>query len=131
MQEGWRSSVKNVLASLSIVPFTQERVANPFPEGDLPWQVYHGVRNALVETCRKHGPTGPMGLVRIVRDVENPMLMLVEDRNFWERGDADPIYFVLDGQLNDERYCYVELLTHEAFSAGWLQSVVRILRQFD
>jgi len=53
------------LDSLKVIPFTRDRVPNEYPGGDLPWQMYHGVRNALVQTCRRYGPTGPMGVVKI------------------------------------------------------------------
>jgi hypothetical protein len=93
--------------------------------------MYHGVRNALVQTCRRYGPTGPMGVVKIVPGVESPYMMLSEDLHFWERGDPDPMYYVLDDQLNHERYCYAELYGNDPFSAGWLQSVTTTLREFD
>jgi hypothetical protein len=63
------------LDSLKVVPFNRDRVPNDYPGGDLPWQMYHSVRNALVKTCRKYGPTGPMGVVKIIPDVEDPYRM--------------------------------------------------------
>ena len=119
------------LNSLKIVPFTRDRIPNDYPGGDLPWQVYHSVRNALVEACRKHGPTGPMGLVKIDSDVEDPHAMLAEDRYFWEFGDADPWYYIIDDQYNHERYCYAELYGTKPFNAGWLLSITTVLREFD
>src|SRR5262249_50885356 len=102
-------SVAKGLDSLKVKAYTRDRVPNDYPGGDLPWQTYHTVRNALVRTCRRYGPTGPMGVLKIVPDVENPLRMLAEDPDFWERGDPDPMYFILDDQLNHERYCYAEL----------------------
>ena len=119
------------LESLKVIPFTQDRIPNDYPDGDLPWQMYHTVRNALVQTCRKYGPTGPMGVVQIVADVEDPAMMLIEDRDFWQPGDPDPMYFILDDQLNHERYCYAELSGNDPFNAGWLLSVTATLREFD
>jgi hypothetical protein len=119
------------LDSLKVKAFTQDRLPNEHPGGELPWQTYHTVRNALVQTCRRYGATGPMGVVKIVPDVENPVMMLVKDRDFWERGDPDPMYFILDNQLNHERYCYAELYGDEPFSAGWLLSVTETLREFQ
>jgi hypothetical protein len=78
------------LEALKIVPFTRDRVPNDYPGGELPWQVYYTVRNALVQTCRKFGPTGPMGVVKIVADVADPIKMLAVDPDFWQRGDTDP-----------------------------------------
>lgn len=119
------------LESLKVMPFTRDRVPNPYPGGELPWQVYHTVRNAIVQTCRKFGPTGPMGILTIVPDVENPLMMLGEDPDFWERGDPDPRYFILDDQLNYERYCYAELYGEDPFNAGWLLAITATLREFD
>jgi hypothetical protein len=119
------------LESLKVVPFTRDRVPNPYPGGELPWQVYHTVRNALVQTCRQYGPTGPMGVIKIVPDVANPLMMLTKDRDFWERGDPDPMYFIVDDQLNHERYCYAELYGDDPFNAGWLLAITATLREFD
>jgi hypothetical protein len=119
------------LDSLKIVPFTRYRIPNDYPGGDLPWQIYHSVRNALVETCRRYGPTGPMGVVKIVSDVEDPYLMLAEDRDFWEDGDPDPWYHIIDDQYNHERYCYAELYGDDPFNAGWLLSITATLREFE
>lgn len=64
------------LESLKVKAFRRKRLPNPYPGGQLPWQVYHMVRNALVQTCRRYGPTGPMGIIQIVPDVANPFAML-------------------------------------------------------
>jgi hypothetical protein len=119
------------LDSLKVKSFTRDRVPNEYPGGDLPWQAYHRVRNALVQTCRRYGPTGPMGVIKIVPQVEFPLRMLAEDRHFWEWGDPDPMYFILDDQLNHERYCYAELNGEDPFNAGWLLSITEALREFD
>jgi hypothetical protein len=119
------------LDSLKVVPFNRDRVPNDYPGGDLPWQMYHSVRNALVRTCRKYGPTGPMGVVKIIPDVEDPYRMLAQDRDFWESGDPDPWYFIIDDQYNDERYCYAELYGDDPFNASWLLSITATLREFE
>ncbi len=119
------------LDSLKVVRFTRERVPNDYPGGDLPWQMYHSVRNALVETCRTYGPTGPMGVVKIVPDVKHLDKMLVEDFDLWESGDPDPWYYIIDDQYNHERYCYAELYGDDPFNANWLLSVTATLREFD
>lgn len=119
------------LDSLKVKVFMRARVPNDYPGGKLPWQTYHTVRNALVQTCRRFGPTGPMGVIKIAEDVENPLMMLAKDRDFWERGDPSPAYYIRDDQLNHERYCYAELYGDDPFSAGWLLSVTETLRQFE
>jgi hypothetical protein len=119
------------LESIKVVAFTRDRIPNDYPGGQLPSYVYHTVRNALVRTCRKYGPTGPMGLVKIVPEVANPYAMLAEDIDFWERGDPEPWYFIVDDQYNHERYCYAELYGDDPFSAGWLLSITETLKDFD
>jgi hypothetical protein len=127
---GARCCVKG-LDSVKVVQFTGDRVPNDFPGGELPWQMYHGVRNALVETCRKYGPIGPMGRVKILQQVEDPYIMRVEDTEFWESGDPDPWYYIITDQYNQERYCYTELYGDEPFSTSWLVSVMATLREFE
>jgi len=119
------------LDTVKVVPFSKERVPNNYPGGDLPWQMYHSVRNAVVETCRMYGPTGPMGKVRIVQGVEDPYMMLAEDMESWEQGDPDPWYFIVSDQYNHERYCYAELYGDDSFNARWLVSLMATLREFD
>jgi len=114
---------------LKVVPFAAEHIRNPYPGGRLPWQVYHAVRNAVVRTCRRHGPTGPMGEIKIIADVEDPYRQLAEDRDFWERGDPDPHYFIIDDQYNHERYIYGELHGDDPFNAEWLASITATLRE--
>jgi hypothetical protein len=58
-------------------------------------------------------------------------MMLAEDPSFWEAGDPDPMYFILDDQPNHERYCYAELYGEDPFNAGWLLSITQTLREFD
>jgi hypothetical protein len=117
------------LDSLKVVTFTEDRIPNEYPGGDLPWQVYHSVRNALVRVCRRYGPTGPMGEVKIVEDVSDPYMQLAEDRDFWEQGDADPTYYIIPDQYNHERYCYAELFGDDPFNPGWLLSVSATLQE--
>src|SRR5437868_6574022 len=126
-----RFRVRKGLDSLKVKAFTRDRVPNDYPGGDLPWQMYHGVRNALVQTCRRFGPTGPMGVVKITADVESPYHALAKDFGFWEGGDPDPAYYIIDDQYNHERYCYAELYGDDPFNAGWLLAITATLREFD
>jgi hypothetical protein len=112
------------LEQLKVVRFTLKRIPNPYPGGDLPWQVYHTVRNAIVRTCRLHGPTGPMGECVIEEGRDFP------DINVWERGDKQLGYYIIDDQYNHERYLYMELYGDDPFNPAWLASVVRTLKEF-
>jgi hypothetical protein len=116
---------------LKVVPFTPDRVPNPYPGGRLLWQAYHTVRNALVRACREHGPTGPLGEVVITPEVADPYRKALDDPEFWERGDPDPHYYLIEDQLNHERYCYAELYGSDPFTAEWLATVTRTLREHD
>jgi hypothetical protein len=117
------------LDKLRVVPFTEDRIPNPNPGGYLPWQEYHTVRNALVRACREHGPTGPMGEVVISADVRDPYRQALDDREFWQSGDPNPSYFIIDDQYNHDRYCYAELHGDDPFTAEWLATVTKTLRE--
>jgi hypothetical protein len=119
------------LDSLAVVPFTEERIPNDYPGGELPWQVYHSVRNAIVRVCRQYGPTGPLGEVKIVEGVADLNKQLAEDPDAWERGDPDPTYYIIDDQYNHERYCYAELYGDDPFNAAWLLSITATLQEHE
>jgi hypothetical protein len=108
---------------LKVSHFATNRVPNPYPGGQLPWQVYHTVRNAMVRTCRRFGPTGPLGECAIIEGRE------CLDVNCWEHGDPSPIYYIIDDQYNDEQYLYAELVGEEAFNAAWLAAITATLRE--
>ncbi len=91
------------LSRVRVVHFSDERIADPSADaGDLPWQAYHAARNAVVRACRRHGRTGPMGECSITDAADTS-----ED---WPVGDDDPALYVVDDQLNHERYLYLETL---------------------
>jgi hypothetical protein len=118
------------LDSLKVVPYAGPRVPNPYPEGDLPWQVYHSVRNDLVRVCRERGPTGMMGELKIDYGFENLNEYIMEyDLQVWEPGDPDPTYQIIDDQYNNERYCYAYLCGNDPFNAGWLLDLTETLRE--
>ncbi|MDX1962912.1 MAG: hypothetical protein SFX18_07155 [Pirellulales bacterium] len=119
------------LEKLKVKPFTQDRIPNDYPGGKLPWQTYHTVRNALVQTCRRFGPTGSLGVVKIAWDVKDVYLMAMQDKNFWEHGDKNPMYYLLEDQYNNEQYCYIELYGDNPFNADWLIAITETLREFD
>jgi hypothetical protein len=112
------------LERLQVKRFTADRVPNRYPGGELPWQVYHAVRNAVVRASRRYGPTGPMGECPVDEGREAPNLLA------WPRGDPDPAYYVLDDQPGHERYVYVELYGVDPFNPGWLAGVAEALQEF-
>ncbi|HUO09932.1 MAG TPA: hypothetical protein VM008_16630 [Phycisphaerae bacterium] len=108
----------------TIEHYTAERIPNPYPAGDLPWQVYHTVRNAVFRCCQRFGSSGPMGECPISTAEEPPS-------NQWPLGDARPSdYFIVDDQLNDERYIYVEIVRPGAFTVEWLRDLVHTLAEY-
>jgi len=117
------------LDSLKVVPFVEEHLWNDYPEGNLTWQMYHSVRNDIVRVCRRYGPTGPMGEVKIDVEVADPYAHIAEDIDFWEDGDPNPAYYILTDQYNHERYCYAELFGDDPFNAGWLLSITAVSRE--
>lgn len=118
------------LEDLQIVPFTDEDLSIPYPDGDLPWQVYQSVRNAVVSASREFGPTGPMGEVTIDWNVDDPYLNAIAP-DFWPLGDSKPTYYVIDDQYNDDQYCYVELYGDNPFTPEWLTSIVEVMREHE
>ena len=104
--------------------YSGERVPNPYPPGQLTWQVYHAVRNAVLRCCRRFGPSGPMGECPITTANEPS----IAD---WPLGHPDPVdYLVVDDQYNHERYVYVEVVRPGAFSSEWLRDLVRTLDDY-
>jgi hypothetical protein len=48
----------------------------------------------------------------------------------WERGDPDPVYYIIDDQYNDERYLYAELLGKDPFRPEWLADIATTLEDY-
>jgi hypothetical protein len=100
--------------------YTAARIPNPYPEGELPWQIYHAVRNSVLRCCRRFGTAGPMGERPITADADTP--------DSWPLGDPEPTdFFVVDDQLNHERYIYVEVESARAFTKEWLLDLMHSL----
>jgi hypothetical protein len=118
------------LDQVKVVKHTIQLPANLQPDGKLPWQTYQTVRNTLVQTCRRFGPTGPMGIVKIAAEISDPYRAIVQDREFWEPGDPTPTYYLIPDQYNYERYCHIELYGSNSFTADWLLGIVTTLQEF-
>src|SRR6516164_468122 len=54
---------------LKVEAFTAKRVRNELPGGNMTWQTFHAVRNAIVRACAKFGSTGPMGEIKLSNHV--------------------------------------------------------------
>lgn len=104
--------------------YTAKRIPNPYPAGDLTWQIYHTVRNAFFRCCHKFGRAGPMGTCPITDDAEIP-------HDDWHVADRDALdFFVVDDQYNDERYIYVEVVRATSFTERWLCALMRTLADY-
>jgi hypothetical protein len=110
------------LTKISVQHYRTKRVPNPSPTGELPWRQYQTVRNTIVRTCRRHGPTGPLG--------EFPLDKEDADLIDWEPGDDNPVYYIVDDQYNDEMYLYMEFVDPKGFKKAWLEDITETLRQF-
>jgi hypothetical protein len=71
-----------------------------------------------------------MGEVQLIQDVEDSYRQALLVRDFWERGDTDPMYYIIDDQYNDECYCYAELYGDDPFNPDWLLAVTATLREY-
>ncbi len=99
--------------------YPYEHVPNPGPE-PVTWQQYYGTRNLLVDVCRRHGTTGPLGRLTITDEEE--------EGDDWEFGDDDCRYFIINDMYNTEdRYVYMELIDSTAVTRGWLDDVCAML----
>jgi hypothetical protein len=103
--------------------YTAQSIPNPYPAGDLPWQVYHTVRNAVFRCCRRFGKAGPMGERAITND------KAISDER-WPRGDHPEDFYVVDDQLNHDWYIYVEIETPSVFTEAWLRDLVGTLSDY-
>ncbi|HWE39348.1 MAG TPA: hypothetical protein VG406_22550 [Isosphaeraceae bacterium] len=112
--------------SLKVVRFDVDIdvVPNVYPRGRLPWQLYQGVRNEVVRACRWHGPTGTMGLCKIIAGALEP------DHQAWEVGDQVPDYYLDDYQYGNRLCLYARLYGDEPFNPYWLRDLVDVLERF-
>jgi hypothetical protein len=112
------------LPKLKIKHYNAQRVPNPNPSGDVPWHVFHTVRNAVVRCCRKHGPVGALGVLPF--SPKRPRFDILS----WERGDPSPWYYIVDDQYDHERYLYGELFCENPFTLAWLSDITDTLSEF-
>jgi hypothetical protein len=105
---------------VKIEQFTEPHLHDP--DGSASAYEFHEARNAIVRTCKLHGPTGPMG--------EFPFDLPEDEdcfRVWYESGDHDPAYFVIDDQYNSERYQYIEISDEKFFTENWIVDVMSVL----
>jgi hypothetical protein len=112
---------------IKVEAFTAKRVRNEH-QGKMTWQTFHAVRNSIVNTCLKFGPTGPMGTIKLDPEVQDLNVHLAENPHFWMHGDAHPKYNIAADPLDNERFVHLTLHGDDALSADWLASIIAALR---
>jgi hypothetical protein len=96
-------------ADVWIVHYDAERIPDDRPGAGLRAAEWFGaVRNAIVETCRCHGPTGP------------------DDFGAGVNYDT-VVYYVVADQFNTERYQYTEVCKPEGMTRAWLLDLMAAL----
>ena len=94
-----------------VVHYDSRHVANPYPKGELPWQVYHTVRNAIFRACRSMGRREQWLNAQFDTIRTWTARYGMED---WPIGDEPCEYFIVDDQYGHEQYLYMENLRHRA-----------------
>lgn len=102
-----------------------DHVPNPSPTGGVDLGQFHKVRNTVFRACRKHGRVGAMGLYPFTKGPFNDVRELI---SAWSAtGDSDPDFFLLDDQLNDERYQYLECCNRDVVTEEWIHTLMEAL----
>lgn len=94
----------------------------PDQEGDVSFGTFQEVRNVLVRTCKKHGPTGPMGFFPFDDADESKCLL-----EWMRTADPNPVYYVIADQFNAARYQRVECDT-DSFTVAWILDLMKMLQ---
>jgi hypothetical protein len=119
------------ISKLIVKRYRAERIANPCPSGDVSFNLFHTVRNAVVRACQRHGTVGPLGVFRFWRRDRPLKDWRAQFRAVWEDGADDPDFWVIDDQYNSlELYQYMELSNPLACTVKWLESLTAALRRF-
>ena len=112
--------------NLRVVHFSDKRITDPAGKTMLPWRVYQSARNAVLEACRPFGSIGGMEACPIVEGLSDEVI-----EQEWKGGEWNPAFFIVDDQLNYERYLYIEIFDAEAVTMDWLVEVVKSLEHWS
>jgi hypothetical protein len=89
---------------LPVIHYDADYVPNPNPKGRTPFKEFWQVRGAVLETSQSVGETGP------------------------ETDARSPRYYLVDDQLNDDRYQNMEVVDPEGWTTDWLAALTTCLR---
>ena len=87
---------------VAVLHYDADRVPNPNPNGDTPFEDFWEVRGSLLAASQRFGATGP------------------------ESKDS-PRYWIVEDQYNDELYQYMEVYEPNAWRADWLLALIAVL----
>jgi len=83
---------------------TGDYIPNPHPNGETPFEEFWDVRSSILTAVNEHGKTGP-------------------------ESNADGVdFWLVEDQLNDERYHRMEVYSSAAFSVDMIKSLATALR---
>ena len=119
---------ENIAArDLRIVHYTDKHIVDPRGKSELPEREYQTARNEILEVYRRFGTIGPMD--------SWPVAGGLSEREIWALWKAspenNPDFYVLDDQLNYERYIYIEIGNRNALSEGWMSCISSKLKELD
>jgi len=101
-----------------IIHFTDPRVADPRGSHELAAAEFHRARNRILTECRRFGTIGPME--------EFPLDDPGGESNWKASSTQNPDFFVVDDQLNWERYIYIEV-SPSSFTIEWARAILGAL----
>jgi hypothetical protein len=101
---------------LRIVHYADRRINDPQGAFPLSWHEFQSMRNLVLQICRRYGTIGPMELCPIQKGLSEPDIY-----RLWKHSEvAQPDFYVLDEQLNNERYIYIEVNGKAAFTSDFV-----------
>jgi hypothetical protein len=116
------SQLSSVL-DLRIAHYNDDRIDDPRKRFKLPSAAFHHARNLILRECRRFGTVGAMDEYPLMPELSEEQA----DEQWKTTGLPNPDFFVVDDQLNSERYIYVEVHSSALFSKEWIGAVASAL----
>ncbi len=106
-----------------IVHFTDSRIMDPRGKVVLDHKEFHQARNSVLNVCRNFGTIGAM----YEFPLDSGLTEKEADIKWKSTGIKHPDFYILDDQLNYERYIYVEINNGHLLSMAWIFSIIECL----